>query len=954
MINLALKTEYSFKKCFGHIKELVEACDKDALGIADEDNTYGHIQFSKLCKAKGIKPIFGVRLRAPFDEKQRTGQSYWVFLAKNDEGLKEIYALVARAYENFYFFPRLHMQDIIDISENVVVICPDYILGVNELTNYEFTKRPNYKMITPYDTRRVAGRWHVAMQDNYYPNEADKEIYELLAGAQKRNDGYMYNFENRVCEMHIVPESSMLWDDEMKRSTELIADECNANIEQAEMVKFSGSSSIRDLCIIGAKRLGIPISSENEYGIRLDRELSLIEDKGYEDYFLIVADMLRYANKQMLVGPSRGSSAGSLVCYLMDITKIDPLEYDLLFERFIDINRHDLPDIDIDFPDSKRHLVTEYLSRKYGEHNVKALANINRLKAKSAIDLFGMGLTIPKKDCETVKNAMIERSSGDARNAMCIGDTFNDTEPGQEFIKEYPKMRLVERIENHAQHAGKHAAGIIVSNKALTNFGGINSRDGVIMLDKRDAEDINLLKIDCLGLTTLSILEDAAKLAKMHKDDYYKLPLDDEDTFKIFNDGRLNGIFQFEGQALKMLTKSFNIVHFDDIVAITALARPGALRSGGAAKFAKRKTGESEPEYFGEKHKLITESTMGIMVYQEQMMHLARELANFSWMEISDMRKAASKSLGDDYFRKYEDKFIAGCQEFSGVSAGDADLVWKDIQHAGSWIFNKSHAVAYGMLSYYTAYMKAHFPIEFYAASLNHAKSDDSALRILRDAVENDGIDYIPVDPDESDVMWKNVDGVLVGGLCNIKGVAEKKAKQIIRARKGQGRFTPSLLKMLENPVTPFDILFPTKHYWGKFFDNPAKLGLFTAPTLIKDLAEPKQYAIIGRLIDRNLNDLNEYNKVQKRGHRLEEDTLYLNIIVEDDYDSIMCSIGRYDYVRLGGRAIAEKAKVGEDWFLIRGKLGTKWRGITVEEILNLTEWEKKNAEAESKADTNS
>jgi len=322
------------------------------------------------------------------------------------------------------------------------------------------------------------------------------------------------------------------------------------------------------------------------------------------------------------------------------------------------------------------------------------------------------------------------------------------------------------------------------------------------------------------------------------------------------------------------------------------------------------------------------------------MMALARELANFTWMEIADLRMAASRSLGDDYFGKYEDQFVSQCMDHSNMSKADAELVWKDIQHAGSWMFNKSHAVAYGMLSYYTAYLKANHPLEFYAATLNNAKNEDSALRVLRDGVENDGIEYCPVDPDESEARWAVVDGKLLGGLCNIKGVAEKKAEVLLRARKKQ-KWTDAQLRILDNPATAFDILFPTKHYWGHFFDDPAGQGLMTSPTLIKDIDKPGDYILIGKLIDRNLNDLNEYNKVIKRGHKLLEDTLYLNMIVEDDYDSIMCSIGRFDFHRLGGRVIAEEANVGEDWYLVKGSMKGNWRGITVDEILNLTEWSK-------------
>jgi len=244
------------------------------------------------------------------------------------------------------------------------------------------------------------------------------------------------------------------------------------------------------------------------------------------------------------------------------------------------------------------------------------------------------------------------------------------------------------------------------------------------------------------------------------------------------------------------------------------------------------------------------------------------------------------------------------------------------------------------MLSYYTAYLKANYPMEFYAATLNNVKSEDNALRVLRDAVEQDGIEYSPVDVDESGVGWSVVDGMLVGGLDNIKGVAEKKAKVLMKARLS-GKWTDAQLRLLLNPVTPFDILFPTKHYWGHYFDKPTDNGLYDSPTLIKDIEKPGDYMLIGKLIDRNLNDLNEYNKVIKRGHKLEDHTLYINIIIEDDYDSIMCSIGRYEFDRLHGRDIAEGG-LG-DWYLVKGHMGSSWRGISVEEIVNLTKLEKKN-----------
>ncbi len=937
MINVALKTEYSFKKCFGKISDLVDSCNEKYLGIADLDNTFGHVLFSKLCKEKDITPIFGVRIRThPNDDKSGYSDNYWVYIAKNDAGLKEIYNLVKTAHDQFHYFPRLTYNDVFYISDNVFVICNE----VPEL--YHLTgiiHRIDYNMITPYKDSRIDQVPDIAMQDNFYPEEDDEGIYHVVAGAEKRGDDYIFKFENRVVPMHIVNAYSFTVEE--IEEAEMLASDCTATLKQAEMVKFESKETLLDLCLKGVNRLGLHLTEE--YSDRMKRELALIKEKGYEDYFHIVADLMAYANIHMLVGPARGSSAGSLVCYLLNITKVDPIKFGLIFERFIDVNRFDLPDIDIDFPDSKRYMILDYLNDKYGSDNVETLANINRYKAKSTIDAFGLSMGVSKAECEVVKSAMIERSAGDARNQMCIMDTFEQTDQGKEFLSNHPNMKLAARLEGHANHSSKHAAGIIVSNEPLTNFGGVNTRDGVLMMDKKDAENIGLLKIDCLGLKTLSVLEDAAELIGANKDFYYDLPLDDKATIQIFKDGRLNGIFQFEGQALKMLNKSITVDHFDDIVIITSLARPGALRSGGAAKFAKRRNGEDSVSYFGNDHEKITKVTYGVMVFQEQMISLAKDIAGFTWMEVSDLRKATSKSLGDAYFGKYSERFIEGCLKTSGVPREESEQLWKDIQHAGSWLFNKSHAVSYGLISYFTAYMKAHHHLEFLAASLNHATDDLSALRMLREYVEFDGVEYTPVDLDRSMSGWTVENGKLLGGLTNIKGIGEKKAKRFIEGREGVKPITKTAIKLVDNHETPFDILFPTQHLWGHIFRDPIQYGLFVAPTPIREIQEEGGYAIIGRLMSRNLNDLNEYNKVEKRGYKLDEHTLYLNIILEDDHDSIMCSISRYNFDRLKGRVIAESAKIEKDWFLVTGKMNSSWRGINVDEILNLTNWSEEN-----------
>jgi len=924
MIHLALKSEYSFKKALLPISEVHKYVVDGYVGIADINNTYGHVSLQLEAKKHGFTPIYGVRLPVVKDGwKLQTCQLYNVFIAKNYEGLKEIYRLTQTAWEQFYYFPRLTNSNLMDISDNVIVIAPS-AMG---------------------DYQAVGQGWPIplrgtplAIDNNSYANVEDKLPYQLMAGARRQGKGYSYNFEDATYPQHVMsgPDWLAEYDDPLAEANTLLVAKSieKFDIPRADMVKWTGSHDIRTECLMGIDK--VPWSQE--YKDRLDYELELIESKGYVDYFLITADMIKHAKKSMLVGPARGSSAGSLVCYLLDITEVDPIEHKLIFERFIDINRFDLPDIDCDFPDYKRDAVVKYLKHKYGRDKVMCLANINRLKAKSAIGEFVKALGIPSYEADGVKGAIIERSSGDARAAMQIADTFETTEPGRDFIAKYPAMALVSRVEDHAAHAGKHAAGILVSTLPLCNYASLNPRDEVVMLDKRDAEELNLLKVDCLGLRNLSILEGVAEQIGMEYKAFYDLPLDDEKTYTLFNALRLNGVFQFEGQALQMIVKQMGVRNFNDISAITALARPGALNSGGAARYVKYVTGVEEPTYHSDVHRKITESTFGIVVYQEQMMEIARECGGLSWADVQTLRKAASKSMGDEFFGKFRDQFINGAME-NDYDEDTAKALWSDISSSGSWSFNKSHAVSYGLVSYWTAWAKANHPMEFAVANLNHTSDPDSGRKLLRDLIKNEGFDYIPVDPDLSILGWSFDGNTLIGGLTNIKGVGDVKAKTIISARTNNKPLSASLFKLLTSPETPYDILFPADHHWGHLYRDPVSYELESKPVFIESIDGKGEYLFIGVLVDRNLRDLNEQVFLEKRGGtRIEEYTQYLNFKLEDDTDMISCKIDRYKYDAIG-KSIAETGRLDKDWYLVKGTITSDWRIIQVKEIVNLNQY---------------
>jgi DNA polymerase III alpha subunit len=943
--NIALRTEFSFGNTFGKIESLANYAN-GALGVADLANTFSHIHLEKLSKKNNFKPLYGVRLEVVQDEYIKTRGMYgatYIFIAKNQDGLIEINELVRLAYDLFYYKPHVSMSALKELSNNVIVIAEAF----------EQEDRIDFFALTPSTSPmlyRAANEFNlpcVYVNNNFYSTPDEKQIYQIIAGTQKHGDEYRYNFDNRSHPQHILNEYEFnrFWKDKSAiDNTQVIADMCEQfDLKRAPMVRYDGARSIEKWCALGAKKLGINLKV-GEYAERYKREMLLINEKQYTDYFLIVAEMIEKAKSKMLVGCARGSSAGSLVCYLMGITTIDPIKFGLLFERFIDINRMDLPDIDVDFPDLKRDLVIKDLIKKYGEENVTHISNINRMKAKSTISDFAIALRIPKYKSDPIKDSIDDKIwSGNET----IKNMFESTEAGQEFIKEYPAMMLATKTQGHASHVGRHAAGVIICNDPITTYGGVNVRPDInsIMLDGKGAEYLNLLKIDILGLRTLTILQDCADMVGMDFKDFYTLKLDNKKTFRIFKDMRLNGVFQFEGDTLKGICQKMGVEDFNDLVSITAIARPGAMQSGGTERFIKKRTGEALVEYSTEQEGFVnaTKETYGEFLYQEQIMNVCRYMADMSWEDVSSIRKIIAKSAGADALKDYKKSFIDGSVK-NGVEEETAIDIWDSIVVFGQYAFNKSHAVAYSHISYWCAYMKAHFCLEFTAANLKHAKDNKSAIRILRDAVENEGVEYIPIDPDTSEINWSVVGDKLVGGLINIKGIAEKKAREILTMRKKEKKFTPAIAKLLLNPVTDFDTIYPCRDKFNVFYTSPRKVGLSSPVEYIKNVTDlvDNEYLVLGRVIKKELKDTNEYGEVLKRGGQKHEHNAHmvLRMEIEDDTGVVRCNIGRFDFNKLDGHRLFEELIEDESFILIRGKVSAGYRSIKIKNIFDLTDFE--------------
>lgn len=929
---LNIKTEYSFKKVYGPISKVadwLQEAGATAACISDLHNTFGHVPWRNALKERGIKPVYGCTFSVAYDLEAKRKASLPAqvsVVALNNTGLTELYELVRRSYDQFYYIPRLSYDDLNAASSNLGMI---NVRGLDK----ELLKRPVYDLISIQGGK--LGPLSIAGQDNYYINNDDRLVAELLTGEP---------MSSRRAHLATPDELKATGQDVSTalRFSEELLDLATAEIPTATQVRYPENRPglLRELCDAGAARLNCDLT-DPVYSARLERELGLIEEKDFGDYFLVVADLVGFAKRHMLVGPSRGSSAGSLVCYLLGITTIDPIPFDLLFERFIDVNRADLPDIDIDFPDSKRHLVIEYLEQKYGTSNVCHIGTVGTLGPKSAINMFAKGLRVPSWEADKIKDAIIERSTGDARAAMCLEDTL-DSDAGKDFITKYPKMRLAAAVEGHASFSGTHAAGIVVCNEPISMYAGVDSyHGGVAMMDKYEAESLNLLKIDVLGLRTLSIIEQCIDDVGISYEEMYQLPLDDKGAFNIFNDMRLAGIFQFEGYALQSLTRQMGVREFNDIAAITALARPGPLHNGGATAFIERRTGKAPITYYSNHPAVVkhTENELGTFIYQEQIMSIGREFGGLSWEDVSSLRKAMSKSLGEEFFGRYEEQFLKGAKVTAGIEEHEAKVVWDNMVTFGSWGFNKSHAVGYGIVSYWSAYLKHHHPREFARACLNHARTPEAAIKILREY----GGAYKAIDLDHSTHEWTIHEDQLLGPLTGIHGVGEKMARNIVELRAKGQPLKPGQLKKLENPITPWDDLYPARTLWGEYYEQPMKFGSikYHRLTMIDDIQEDGDYLFIGKLVDRNLRDHNEYGNVVKRGGKLVRGpSQFLNITLEDDTGTIIATVNRFKYEQYG-KEIAESGRINEDWYLVFGEVKEGWRKVYIHKIQKITPKEK-------------
>jgi DNA polymerase III alpha subunit len=901
----------------------LKVCGYPVAPITDRASTFGWVRWSALAAANNLRPLFGVEIGVTTSLNEKGHDvDHWTFIAKDDIG--SVNRLLRLATKQFYNEPLLTYAQAL-AAEGVVAIAGKRA----RLEHMGEPKNGLYVALSPSCSkgyiRQVIASGHpwVAASDNRYPTEEDFTFYELTIGRDANTQTYpQHILTDDEWRAAIKTDGEALIAQALRSRSE-IADQCVAALKKGELYHPEHPATLRQLCIEGAERIGCDLSRP-EYLARMDRELALIEQKNFEDYFFIISDVVRWSRERMIVGPARGSSCGSLVCYLLEITTVDPIHYNLLFERFIDIDRNDLPDIDIDFSDQRRSMVFDYMERKYGREHIARLGTVALFKPRSALQAAGAAFSIPKWRTESFADTLVKRSSGDARALNTFIDGLENTDNGRALLKEWPQVRLATRMEGHPNHYSQHAAAIILTQQPVTDYVAIDDRKGATQCDKKDAEALNLLKIDALGLTQLSIFEDALELAGLPRLHLEKVPRDDEAAFDVLRRGHFAGIFQFNGNSLQSLTKQVPIDTIEDIISITALARPGPMGSGSAMVWVRRRNGSERVSYPHPIFEADLSHTLGIVMYQEQVMQLGRRVGGFTWKEVTALRKAMSKSLGKEYFNQFGDKFIAGALK-EGVDHAVAIKVWDDLCAYGSWAFNRSHAVAYGIISYWCCWLKAHHPVEFAAASLSHQTDDDKQLLMLRELAA-EGVSYKPVDVDLSNDKWTvgyNADGTktLIGPISNVKGIGPKMMNEILSART-RGEPLPSrAAKLMYNAKTTLDSLYPIRDEIKRQMPDPGARKIYSAATPISEISDGEfmVFAVLHKIAPR---DENEAINVARRGGQVYTDGKYksVNLIVRDDTGTIYAKVNRFKYESLGA-PVVERGGVGKALYAIKGKV---------------------------------
>ncbi len=839
-VHLHTHSHYSLLDGLGKIDALVERAKElgmDALAITDHGNLYGAVEFYKKAKKAGIKPILGIEAYvAPGDHKQKqsnTGVKYYhlILLAKNETGWKNLIKLVTTSHlEGFYYKPRIdkellkkHHDGLIALSACITGEIPKLILenkseeAKRTALEYQdiFGKGNFYLEIGehPYikptlkaneGLKKISAETGiplVATQDIHYVKPDDAEYHDILLAVQTGNrltDEDRLTLKDDNFSMRSPEEMAELFKDapEALENTVKIADACNLDLElgKIQLPRFDlpdGENANSYLKKLIAERVThrYPEVTE-EVKKRINYELGVIEKTGFADYFLIVQDFINWAKDHgIVVGPGRGSAAGSIISYILNITDLDPLEYNLLFERFLNPDRIQMPDIDVDFADTRRDEVFGYLEEKYGKDKVAHIITFGTMAARAAIRDAGRAMGLSYGFCDRIAklipfNAKLDEA---INNVQELKDLYRNDADAKRVLD------AAKNLEGVVRHASVHACGTVIAKEPLTNYMPIQyapQDDNTIItqFEMHSVEALGLLKMDLLGLKNLTIIENALRLIEENNDikiDIGKIPLNDQKTFELLQSADTTGVFQLESSGMRRYLKELKPSELEDIIAMVSLYRPGPMEL--IPQYIRRKFGNERITYLHPKLEPILKKTYGVAIYQEQLMQIARDLAGFTLSEADILRKAVGKkikSLLEEQSKKMIDGMIG-----NGISQRIAEQIWHWFEPFARYGFNRSHAACYAMIAYRTAYLRAHYPVEFYTSLFNADAGDVERIAFLIGEAKKAGIEVFPPDINKSLADFAPEEKGVRFGLLAIKNVGKNIVDALVQERRQGGPY---------------------------------------------------------------------------------------------------------------------------------------------------------------------
>jgi DNA polymerase-3 subunit alpha len=829
-VHLHVHSEYSILDGACRIPDLVERAaelEMPAVSLTDHGSMAGAVQLFKATRGTGVKPIVGCEVYVTEDRRaQQKGYAHLTLLATDAAGYSNLIKLSSLGYlEGYYYKPRVDWELLERHAAGVIALsgclsgrvckaleesrAADAAAELDRLAQVfghdnTYVELQNAHLevqarIVPQlvDLAGAAGLPTVATGDVHYLRHEDARAHEALlciqSGDSLKNPGH-WRFETDHFYFKTPDEMAADFpgrEDALHRTLE-VAERCNLEIalDKVLLPKFpvpgdrEAFDYLVELCEKGLARR-YPAVTE-ELRDRLRYELKTIREMGFTDYFLIVWDFIHFAKQEGIsVGPGRGSAAGSLVSYCLEITDLDPIRYDLLFERFLNPGRKTMPDMDIDFAVAGRERVINYVTEKYGRDRVAQIITFSTMAARAAVRDAGRVLEVPYGAVDRIAKLIPEGPGQTLDECLKPGAELRRAVDSDPVAKEI--VELARPLEGLTRADSIHAAGVVIGAEPLTNVVPLQQKGGdqevVTQFQMKDVEALGLLKMDFLGLRNLDVIDKAVEL--VGDLDIGRIPLDDAATYEMLARGEATGVFQFESSGMREALRQVKPTEFEDLVALGALYRPGPMQY--IPTYANRKNGVEAVTFLDPRLKPILGGTYGISVYQEQSMEIAKEIAGFSMFEAEDLRRAIGKK-DHRLMASLKDKFIEGC-----IAGGAPDTVarqlWDDLEKAQDYSFNKAHAACYALISYRTAWLRAHHPCEYMAALISSVMNTKDRVPFYVNACHELGIDVLPPDVNESQIDFSVVDGKIRFGLNAVKGVGELACRTIVRARDEGGPF---------------------------------------------------------------------------------------------------------------------------------------------------------------------